>query len=562
MTQSAVSDSLPARTLESEALFELCSRPSQLASLTLGVVAYSVGHAAMAASAGLLAHKIAGGSAGHGLDGVMAAKLWKGSLTTLAYVGLVAAFVKAGTGAYLARAERQLAASVAGRLRVTLVGGMLRNGLSLPAPRALAAIAVRLRDVESAVTEGVLTGWRAAVQLVPLALCLVALSSRLAVLAAVCVVPFVVAVAALRGRARLANEQAQSLVERLEQGVDELVRNADLFRTYGAGERALAAIDRAGVEAGASAAKVEMGRALLSGANEAMAALAILGVVAVSDRLGVALPKGALLPFATVFFMAYRPLRDLGDARGWVTRGNVALEAVRLAVSPPKNQVPFEAPSPDVWTDAPPIVELVAFGALGRGPRTTARFEPGEIVALVGPTGSGKTTLFRALLGLEPATGRLLSNNRDMTTRLVGPRDRPFAWVPQEAPLVTGTLAENVLLMGGTEADARAALGLVGAERLARTVDRVGPGGRPLSGGERRQVSLARALVTGLPVLLLDEPTEGLDAESARAVRDAIVRLRGTRTVVVATHRDDVVAIADRVVHVGGEPGAATLAAE
>jgi ABC-type multidrug transport system fused ATPase/permease subunit len=562
MTQSAVSDAPTTRTLESEALFELRSRPSQLTGLTLGVVAYSVGHSAMAASAGLLAHRLAGGSADHGLDGARAAELWKGSLTTLAYVGLVAAFVKAGTAAYLARAERQLAASVAGRLRLTLVGGMLRNGLALPAPLALAAIAVRLRDVESAVTEGVLTGWRAAVQLVPLALCLIALSSKLAVFSAVCVVPFAVAVAALRGRARRASEQAQSLVERLEQGVDELVRNADLFRTYGAGERALSAIDRAGVEAGDSAAKVEMGRALLSGANEAMAALAILGVVAVSDRLGVALPKGALLPFATVFFMAYRPLRDLGDARGWVTRGNVALKAVRLAAAPPENQAPFEAPSPDVWTDAAPIVELVRFGALARGPRTTARFEPGEIVALVGPTGSGKTTLFRALLGLEPATGRLLSNTRDMTTKRVGPRDRPFAWVPQEAPLVTGTVMENVRLLGGDETDARAALELVGAERLARTADRVGPGGRPLSGGERRQVSLARALVTGLPILLLDEPTEGLDAESACAVKDAIARLRGTRTVIVATHRDDVIAMADRVVHVGDGLGTATLAAE
>jgi ABC-type transport system involved in cytochrome bd biosynthesis fused ATPase/permease subunit len=207
-------------------------------------------------------------------------------------------------------------------------------------------------------------------------------------------------------------------------------------------------------------------------------------------------------------------------------------------------------------------VELVAFGALGRGPHTTARFEPGEIAALVGRTGSGKTTLIRALLGLEPASGRLLLNGTNVSAKRAGPGDRPFAWVPQEAPLVTGTLTENVLLMGGTDEDARAALLLVGAERLAGTVDRIGPGGRPLSGGERRQVSLARALVAGLPVLLLDEPTEGLDAESASAVRDAIARLRGVRTVIVATHRDDVVAIADRVVHVGGEPGATTLAAE
>ena len=560
------------RTLESEALFELRSRPSQLASLTLGVVAYSVGHSVMAASAGLLAHGISGGTTSNELDGKMTVWLWKGSLTTLAYVGLAAAIVKAGAGALLAREERQLAASVAGRLRVTFVDGMLRNGLSLPAPHVLSVIAVRLREVESAVTEGVLTGWRAAAQLVPLAVCLAVLSSKLAVLGALSVVPFAIALATLRGRARRASERAQSVVERLERGVDELVRNADLFRTYGAGERALAAIGRTGNDAGTTAAHVDMGRALLSGANEAMGALGILGVIAVSNRLGIAWPTGALLPFAAVFFMAYRPLRDLGDARGWLTRGNVALDAVRSATDRPLGKTSLATSSEDssaedrqrdpMRLERAPALDLIGFGAAERGPRTTMRVEPGEIVALVGPTGSGKTTLLRTLLGLEPPCGRLTLDGEDMTTVPAGPRRRPFAWVPQEAPLVTGTLTENVVLMGGTEADARAALTAVGAERLARTVEIVGPGGRPLSGGERRQVSLARALVTGLPVLLLDEPTEGLDPESARAVEDAIVRLRGTRTVLIATHRDEVVRIADRVVRLGGEADTAKFAAE
>ncbi len=72
-----------------------------------------------------------------------------------------------------------------------------------------------------------------------------------------------------------------------------------------------------------------------------------------------------------------------------------------------------------------------------------------------------------------------------------------------------------------------------------------------MSGGERRKVAIARALVSGLPILLLDEPTEGLDADSARAVRDAILRLRGVRTVFIATHREDLVAVADRVVRIG-----------
>ncbi|HEX7668393.1 MAG TPA: hypothetical protein VF395_02360, partial [Polyangiaceae bacterium] len=261
------------RTLESEALFELRSHPAQLVSLTLGVVAYSLGHSAMAAAAGLVARALSGGTFG---AGHLTAWLWRSSLTTTAYVGLVAAVVKAGGGALLAKVEREIASAVAGRLRVTLVGGMLQNGMSLPAPKVLASVAVRLRDVEAAITDGVLTGWRAAAQLVPLGICLLLLSSKLAVLAALAVVPFALTLTVLRRRARRASERAQALVESLEQGVDELVRNADLFRSYGAGGRALSAIEDAGGTAGAAAARVEMGRALLSGANEAIAALAIV----------------------------------------------------------------------------------------------------------------------------------------------------------------------------------------------------------------------------------------------------------------------------------------------
>jgi ABC-type transport system involved in cytochrome bd biosynthesis fused ATPase/permease subunit len=178
---------------------------------------------------------------------------------------------------------------------------------------------------------------------------------------------------------------------------------------------------------------------------------------------------------------------------------------------------------------------------------------PGELLALVGPNGSGKTTLLRALLGLEPARGELRYAGVELGDRGVGPGERPFAWVPQQAPLVSGTVLENVALVGVSEAEARAALSEIGADgllgRAAR--DQVGPGGRPLSGGECRQVALARALCTGQPVLLLDEPTAGLDAEATRAVLGALTRLRGRRSAIVVTHDPAVAAICDRVLSFG-----------
>jgi ABC-type transport system involved in cytochrome bd biosynthesis fused ATPase/permease subunit len=112
---------------------------------------------------------------------------------------------------------------------------------------------------------------------------------------------------------------------------------------------------------------------------------------------------------------------------------------------------------------------------------------------------------------------------------------------------------ENVMLTGGSATEAREALRLVGADQLVFGSKNVvvGPGGRTMSGGERRQIALARALATGLPMLIVDEPTEGLDSDAACAVRTAIARLRGLRTVLITTHDQRLVEIADRVVPVG-----------
>jgi ABC-type transport system involved in cytochrome bd biosynthesis fused ATPase/permease subunit len=178
---------------------------------------------------------------------------------------------------------------------------------------------------------------------------------------------------------------------------------------------------------------------------------------------------------------------------------------------------------------------------------------PGELVALVGPTGSGKTSLLRALLGLERSiTGAVRYGGCDLTWAGVGPGERPFAWVPQEPAIVAGSLAGNVAL-GAPEGDpsgASAALALLGAGTLLGREDApLSAGGPELSGGERQWVAIARALSTGLPVLLLDEPTAGLDAASQERVLDALAALRGKRTILLVTHRPEPLALADHVVH-------------
>jgi ATP-binding cassette subfamily C protein CydD len=194
-----------------------------------------------------------------------------------------------------------------------------------------------------------------------------------------------------------------------------------------------------------------------------------------------------------------------------------------------------------------------------RTPLASFSLAPGEIVAVVGRTGSGKTTLLRTLLGLEPcASGSIRYGSTELDEAGVGPGERPFAWVPQEAPVVTGTLAENVALATGDLRSVRRCEGIlawIGAEQLLSIGlhEKLGAGGRPVSGGERQWISLARAIASGLPVLLLDEPTAGLDAGAAARVLVALGRLRATHAVILVTHQREPLAIADRVIAVGSD---------
>jgi ABC-type transport system involved in cytochrome bd biosynthesis fused ATPase/permease subunit len=369
----------------------------------------------------------------------------------------------------------------------------------------------------------------------------------------------------MRRRLRDGTSRATRLAERLHENLDELVTHLDLWRTYGAERRIFDALESSGEAAGLAAARAETARALGSGANEVAAAAALLAVIAIVERGGLDLRQGPLVAFAAVFFLMYRPLRDLGDARSFVERGAQALatlDEVRTGGAPGTSVhsvVRTERTPVPAWPAAPLAVRELAVVRGGmRTPEVTLHADPGEFVAVVGPTGAGKTSLLRALLGLErDVVGAIGYGDRDLTCAGVGPAERPFAWVPQEPAIVSGSLADNVAL-GAREswspADVERALTSIGASSLSpRVLDLLSAGGPELSGGERQWVAIARALATGLPVLLLDEPTAGLDAASQERVLAALAALRGKRTMIVVTHRPEPLALADRVITIEGK---------
>jgi ABC-type multidrug transport system fused ATPase/permease subunit len=535
---------------------------------------HAAGHALVALVAGTMAVALA---RMWGMRGLRSIPLGDdGSLgqqaVVLAAVGLGVLAVKALAGVYATYVQARVAGEVGSRLRLELLDALLshhrvrppRHGdhgeappLASPTPAGgVSALTERVHEVEVGLEQGLLGGLRAVAQLVPLAAVLVVLSGRMAAFAFVVLGAFGLLLGRTRGGYQRATSREAREREQLLEAADEAVRHADLWVSYGAEAKARARVRQLGDALARGSARLRGRAAAQSGANEVLGAAALLLAIAAGRAgwLGGLADGPTLLAFAVAFFLAYRPLRELADARLALARADAAYQDLR-GVTGPASREP-DAPTPGSASSEPPwpsaILELRDL-RLQRGAcqPLSLRVEPGSVVAIAGPTGIGKTTLLRTLLGLESAaSGDVVYGGQVLGEAPAGPGTRPFAWVPQEAPLLADTLAENVA-MGASEVDLRDVLDPIGAAHLEGALDgaRLGAGGRAVSGGERQWIALARAIATQQPVLLLDEPTSGLDAQAQGRVLDAIFRLKGKRTVLMVTHRPEPLAVADVVVH-------------
>jgi thiol reductant ABC exporter CydD subunit len=172
------------------------------------------------------------------------------------------------------------------------------------------------------------------------------------------------------------------------------------------------------------------------------------------------------------------------------------------------------------------------------------RAPPGSCIALVGASGSGKSTVLSALLRfITPVAGEMVVGGRSTAALTVAQWRSQFAWLPQRPYLFSATLAEN-LRLGAPEATDVAlhrALEAVGLEEMVThlpggLLTRIGQGGLTLSAGERQRVALARALLSPAPILLLDEPTASLDPSTVARIAGALAPWVEGRTVIVAAH--------------------------
>jgi ABC-type multidrug transport system fused ATPase/permease subunit len=185
---------------------------------------------------------------------------------------------------------------------------------------------------------------------------------------------------------------------------------------------------------------------------------------------------------------------------------------------------------------------------------------PGELVAVVGPTGAGKSTLVSLIPRFyDPERGRILIDGMDIRDIQLQSLRRQIAIVPQEPMLFEGTIFENIVY-GRPSASAEDVLRAARAALVDDFVRRLpdgygtvlGEAGESLSGGERQRLAIARALVRDAPILILDEPTASLDPRSERLLVQALQNLIRDRTTFVIAHRMSTVANADTVLVLSG----------
>lgn len=181
---------------------------------------------------------------------------------------------------------------------------------------------------------------------------------------------------------------------------------------------------------------------------------------------------------------------------------------------------------------------------------------PGETVALVGPSGAGKTTVIQLIQRFyDPDKGRILLDGIDLKDMGRGDFRRSIALVPQDPVIFAATARENIRFgrPGATDAEVEAAAAAAAAHDFLKALPEgyetfVGERGVMLSGGQKQRIAIARAILRDAPVLLLDEATSALDAESERAVQKAVDELAVGRTTIIVAHRLATVKKADRIV--------------
>jgi ATP-binding cassette, subfamily B, bacterial len=316
------------------------------------------------------------------------------------------------------------------------------------------------------------------------------------------------------------------------------------------------------VEAGLAARST---KARLAPIVEVIVALGTCLVLAYGARLAVAgrMSPGVLVVFVLYLGKMYKPMRDLSKLADTVTKAAIGYERIQELLS-----VESRVRDRPGAREAPRFTGLIEFDRVefsygGENPAlsdVSLRIAAGSVAAIVGPSGAGKTTLASLIARFyDPVSGSVRIDGVDVRDYTLKSLRDQISFVLQDTLLLRATIWENIAY-GKPDADPE---DTVEAAKLANAHDfimemphgyatMVGDRGMSLSGGQRQRIAIARAIVRDTPILILDEPTAGLDAASEQAVIEALDRLMAGRTSVIVAHHLNAIRHADAIFVVKG----------
>lgn len=379
----------------------------------------------------------------------------------------------------------------------------------------------------------------------------------------------VVAIVISARQIRSATTKAQQRVGEMAAAVERALSAVRTIRAARAESRETANISNDANEAYVQGVKIAKINALISpiaGVASNAAFIVVIGVGGYRVAAGET-DVADLVTFILLMFLMIRPLGQAFGAYSSVMSALGALARIEeilvlpleetakesAQVSKPRKtqnaiefkKVNFGYPSTEDFRDGKPVINNVSF-----------KIKKGDRVALVGPSGSGKSTILSLIERFyEPDSGEILLEGVPVRELARDTLRSQIGYVEQEAPVLAGTIRDNLLIGSpdATDEQLKKVLGQVNMTSVLKRDKRgldaeVGEAGIMLSGGERQRLAIARALLEAPPILLLDESTSALDGLNEQRMREAIDAVAQGRTMIVIAHRLSTVVDSDQII--------------